>query len=963
MSRSVLDDNMLALPCDRNLLFGLVASQLKLISHAELVQATREWLKGDSRTLAEVLLARNALNDHECTLIDATVEQRLHESSNDIERGLATLFRDRAYANPWTDDGGTTSYGETPIASRSEAEFVEKWSQRLGAVQPGRSTSFRGSDAVADSSSPAGSPLDLESTVAPAHVRGPEVHRETSRNERSRFRTLWAHATGGLGEIFIAEDGELHRRVALKVIQSHHAGSRVSRERFISEAEITGNLEHPGIVPVYGFGLSTDGRPCYAMRFIKGESLAAAAHRFHTAALPDFQGREFRWLLQKFIDVCNPVAYAHSRGVVHRDLKPSNIMLGPFGETLVMDWGVAKLMRSRDASATTADESTGIPEEPQMGSWLGENSVTIAGQTIGTPAYMSPEQAAGRHHQVGPASDVYSLGATLFVLLTDRSPFEGEPSEVMQAVQRGGFRVPREITPRVPEPLDAICRRAMAREPSQRYSSALELANDIERWLADEPVSAWCEPWVNRARRWVRRHHPLVAGWAAAVVVALVALGVAVPLLSLAWGNESAARANERRLRLLAIQKAAEAEDQRGKAISNLEAVSRERAKALDSEAKANEEKDRAERALAMLVTAFRRPDPSIDGRSVKVVDLLERSMREIETSLKGQPLMEATLLTAIGETFGGLGMARESFAAFQRALNLRRRGLGDDHPDTLKALHHLAMAYQDAGRLDMAIPILERTLSQRKAQLGSDHEDVIESMNDLAVAYWEAGQAAKAIPLYETALLKVRAQRGADDESTLTITDNLGVALVAAGHADRAIALHESALSGMRIKLGNEQLATLVAMNNLALAYQAGGKSARSIELYETTLPKLRAKLGDDHPTVLTAMNGLARAYEAGGRLDAAIPIFEETLARRRAKLGIDHPDTLSTLFELASARHRAGHNSKAIELTDIFLEQSKDGAVRLPARIRGLIPRATALRKVLAEDSGTAKPNSARP
>ena len=188
---------------------------------------------------------------------------------------------------------------------------------------------------------------------------------------------------------------------------------------------------------------------------------------------------------------------------------------------------------------------------------------------------MSPEQAAGRLGAVGPASDVYSLGATLYVMLTDRRPFDGEPTEVLQNVQHGKFRAPREIKPRVPKALDAICRRAMELEPSHRYSSALALAGDIERWLADEPVSAWDDPWSDRARRCVRRNQPLVAGWAAAVAVALLALAMAVPLLTLAWRDEAAARRNEQQQRILAFQKAAEADEQRQDAVRNLEATSR----------------------------------------------------------------------------------------------------------------------------------------------------------------------------------------------------------------------------------------------------------------------------------------------------------------------------------------------------------------------------------------------------
>lgn len=224
----------------------------------------------------------------------------------------------------------------------------------------------------------------------------------------SRYQVLWAHAKGGLGEVYLAEDHELHRRVALKEIQSMHAQDPLSRERFVAEAEITGNLEHPGIVPVYGLGTKLDGRPFYTMRFIKGEDLATAIRRFHTGPRLNYAGLEFRWLLRKLVDVCNTVAYAHSRGVLHRDLKPGNIMIGPFGETLVMDWGVAKLFGRNDGgvecdvSTATASCETAIRCETLNG------SATTIGQAVGTPAYMSPEQAAGTVDALGPSSDVYS---------------------------------------------------------------------------------------------------------------------------------------------------------------------------------------------------------------------------------------------------------------------------------------------------------------------------------------------------------------------------------------------------------------------------------------------------------------------------------------------------------------------------------------------------------------------------
>ncbi len=281
----------------------------------------------------------------------------------------------------------------------------------------------------------------------------------------SRYRVLWPHAMGGLGQIYVAEDQELHRRVALKEIRPEHATDPVSRERFVVEAEVTGNLEHPGIVPVHGLGVHHDGRPFYAMRFINGDNLTTAIRQFH-GGTANFAGREFRWLLRRFIDVCNTVAYAHSRGVLHRDLKPSNIMLGPFGETLVMDWGVAKAAGRGDQQAAGADEHALLGDTiftPRSGS----TSVTVEGQAVGTPAYMSPEQAEGRIEAIGPASDVYSLGATFYVILTNRRPFEGEPRDVIQAVRDGRFIPTIEVNPRVPKALDAICRRAMRHEPKR----------------------------------------------------------------------------------------------------------------------------------------------------------------------------------------------------------------------------------------------------------------------------------------------------------------------------------------------------------------------------------------------------------------------------------------------------------------------------------------------------------------
>ena len=345
-----------------------------------------------------------------------------------------------------------------------------------------------------------------------------------------RCRAVRLHARGGLGEIFVAWDEELRREVALKLIQHPHDRDPERRERFVREAEITGRLGHPGIVPVFGIGETDDGRPCYAMRFIEGETLQAAIARFHAAETKAGDGREhdlaLRGLLSRLIAVCQAVAFAHSRGVIHRDLKPSNVMLGPFQETLVVDWGLAK--RTNDHEGPAPDR---VDLALEQGSRL-DVDLTRTGSTFGTPAYMSPEQAEGRWDSVGPTSDVYSLGATLYFLLVGQPPFQNHDRRaLLQQVIAGDIPPPRRVKPSVPAALEAICQKAMATLPRDRYSGAQELATDLERWLADVPVSAWREPKLVRLSRWFRRHKVLVAASIALATTALIALSVSTLLL------------------------------------------------------------------------------------------------------------------------------------------------------------------------------------------------------------------------------------------------------------------------------------------------------------------------------------------------------------------------------------------------------------------------------------------------
>jgi WD40 repeat protein/tRNA A-37 threonylcarbamoyl transferase component Bud32 len=379
--------------------------------------------------------------------------------------------------------------------------------------------------AVSDSPipDPASTPFSTQSDPA-ALVRFHNIQRVGQ-----RFSIIRPHARGGLGAVFVALDTELNREVALKQILDQHADDPASRQCFLAEAEITGRLEHPGVVPIYGLGFDASGRPFYAMRLVKGQSLKDAISHFHEGVEGSQTGLgrwvlSLRQLLNRFIAVCNVVQYAHSRGIIHRDLKPSNILLGPFGETLVVDWGLAKAIGCKDVVAGIS-----IP---------GSNA-TSPGMPVGTPMFMSPEQAGGWLDQVGPASDVYSLGATLYCLLTGKPPIL--PSDLLtmlQDVQTAKIISPRLANRRVPAGLEAICVKAMALDPEHRYACPSELARDLECWMADEPVAVFREPISVRLTRWGRRNRTVATGLGALLVSAVAALAIGTILLG--WANERA---------------------------------------------------------------------------------------------------------------------------------------------------------------------------------------------------------------------------------------------------------------------------------------------------------------------------------------------------------------------------------------------------------------------------------------
>ncbi len=350
---------------------------------------------------------------------------------------------------------------------------------------------------------------------------------------QSTLSRLRYHNRGGLGVVYVAQDQQLKRDTAIKFIHDRLADEKESCERFLLEAEITSRLEHPGVVPVYGLGRSQAGRLFYSMRFINGERFDAAIRRYHE---PDASVREsgerqvlFRELLQQFIAVCHTIAYAHNRGIVHRDIKPENVMLGRYGETLVIDWGLAMPVGRQGVFKQPSEQTL----KPSSGSHKSDEE----GRGAGTPAYMSPEQVDGIA-EIGPASDIYSLGVTLYKILTGKLPVVAHSAaDLRRAILQGDYKRPTQVCRTTSKALEAICLKAMAVDPQRRYPTAMELAHDVDRYLADAPVLAYQEPVLRRWARWARRHRT----WTQTFLATLV-LFVLVSVAGAIWQNRLAQR-------------------------------------------------------------------------------------------------------------------------------------------------------------------------------------------------------------------------------------------------------------------------------------------------------------------------------------------------------------------------------------------------------------------------------------
>jgi tetratricopeptide (TPR) repeat protein len=650
------------------------------------------------------------------------------------------------------------------------------------------------------------------------------------------YRVEGEYARGGMGRILIARDRRLGRRVALKEL--HADAGRGAPRRFVREALVTARLQHPAIVPVYEAGRWPDGRPFYAMKLVQGRSLDVFLREETSLA-----GRLA--LLPHLIAVAEAVAYAHSQSVVHRDLKPANVLVGPFGETVVVDWGLARQLGAGGAAEPEAGPAAG---GDGAGAEPADGEQTVTGTVLGTPHYMPPEQARGL--PADERADVYALGAMLYFLLSGAPPHAGRSAEeALAAAATGSIEPVEQREPDAPPDLVAIARKAMAVSPADRYPSAQELAADLRRFQTGQLVSAHRYSTRDLVRRFVKRHRAavLVASFLSAALVVAVATGfVAV----------------RRQARV------AEAERDRARLAAR-----------------------KAEQTNAFVVGMLSSADPRVAGRDVTVASVLDAASARVESELSGQPDVKAEVLTTLGTTYEGLGLYAPAKERLRAALDASRAAFGPEHVEVARAVDRLAGAFEDEGdpreaeRLDReSLAMLER-LGER------DGEDTAQVKGNLARLLQGLGKSAEAESLYREVLAIERRIEGGRGPGVAATLNNLGVLLGQRGDWAGAEPLHREALEIIREVRGPEHPEVATGMNTLGDVLEAKGDLAGAERLYRESLAMRVRLLGPDHPEVTRSRYALASLLRARGDAEGAIRECRLVLALRGRVLPEAHP------------------------------------------------------------------------
>jgi eukaryotic-like serine/threonine-protein kinase len=680
------------------------------------------------------------------------------------------------------------------------------------------------------------------------------------------YRLLEKIGGGGMGQVWLAEQpAPLRRRVALKLIKAGMYDDAMLH-RFQSERQSLALMDHPSIAKVFDAGATPNGQPYFVMEYVPGLPITDYC---------DQNRMTIRERLELFVKACEGVQHAHQKAIIHRDLKPANILVVAVdGKPMprIIDFGLAKA-----ATPEMADEV----------------SFTQIGGFVGTPGYMSPEQADPGVKDIDTRTDVYSLGVILYVLLAGFLPFDAKQwqrrplHEVLEQLRepdppRPSAKVEMEsessakaaelrgteakpLASLLRGDLDWITLRAIEKDRTRRYGTPTELSADVLRYLNHEPVLARPAGARYRVQKYVRRHR--------------VGVAVAAGLVFLLAG------------------------------FAAVEAVQLRRTMT---------ERDRADRIAEFMAGMFKVSDPSeARGNSITAREILDKASNEIDAGLAKDPALQAQMMSVMGKVYGNLGLYSRAELLLERAVAIRRGVLGPEHPDTLVSMHDLAWTFQKEGHYIEAERLLRETLDSRRRVLGPEHRDTLSSMSTLGWTLEEEGRYPEAEKLQRESVDLLRRVLGPDHPDTLTSMNNLAWTLNQEGRYGEAEKLNRDTLETRLRVLGPDHPDTLRTMSNLASVLNHESQEAEAEKLDRETLSIRQHVFGPDHPDTLMSMNNLANVLYLEGKLGEAEQLHRQALAINRRVLGPAHPDTIRSMINLGAVLNSEGHYADTEKLT----------------------------------------------
>ncbi|MEM7478218.1 MAG: tetratricopeptide repeat protein [Planctomycetota bacterium] len=752
----------------------------------------------------------------------------------------------------------------------------------------------------------------------------------------SRYRLDRTLEEGGLGKVWLADDLALGRTVALKEIKQKFVDDPQSRHRFEQEARVTARLQHPGIVPIFSAGCRENGEPFYTMQLVDGVTLAAAIEQSRTDS--DSNGTAAAWslrqLIRRLITVCETIQYAHENGVRHRDIKPANIMLGRFGETFVIDWGLAKVVDQQDIEGTAVD----LARQDEID--------TVAGTVMGSLPYTSPEQAMGETEECDHRSDIYSLGATLYSILTGKTPPVRDTSE---ALKENTARRELRIDASVPEPLKSICRKAASRRPEMRYQSARELGNDLQSFLDYDTVLGHRESALERLARMVRRYS---TSFVAALVVFILATAISTVayMLIAKQRNKAVASAAEatfandesRNFQEMMKDIFLEAGPTKGgketklvdvlvlageKTLENQELTSRTKAKFLDRlsqslrslslmddavaqrsalELRLDDTGESAETARTLAVLGQLEHESS---RFRSAVEYLEEAKQQFEALELNDQALRGFIKLYMGKALCDLGDTDDGIRVLEECVEeLVDTSGGITRARYFAALQGLAKANFESGRYARAIDICERGL----VELANASSDLprLEFHNILGHVFFEQSNYVDASTSYGTALAMARRLFPAESHSTLSLRMSYGASLALSGDKEGVKLLEE-----LILEFPDTTFAANAAQNN-GRYYLVAHQHEKALGYFRESLDASEKFFGVDHTVVTSIRHFVAECLRNMERMKEAAKYYEENYEYRKALYPNDHRRLINSRHHHAACLAKIGRLDEAIVL-----------------------------------------------